>query len=117
MDLNLLTLFEAVARTASFSAAARELGLPKSSASRGLARLEDQLGVQLLFRTTRHVSLTSAGIRTLLMSGYSRDQASLQDDPARGAMFLAKPFTNDSLVAKVRELLAAPARDVHVPAA
>lgn len=61
MDLNLLTLFEAVARTASFSAAARELGLPKSSASRGLARLEDQLGVQLLFRTTRHVSLTSAG--------------------------------------------------------
>ena len=57
------------------------------------------------------------GIRTLLMSGYSRDQASLQDDPARGAMFLAKPFTNDLLVAKVKELLAAPARDVQVPAA
>jgi DNA-binding transcriptional LysR family regulator len=61
MDLNLLTLFEAVARTTSFSAAARELGIPKSSASRGVARLEDQLGVQLLFRTTRKVSLTSAG--------------------------------------------------------
>jgi DNA-binding transcriptional LysR family regulator len=60
-DLNLLTLFEAVARTASFSAAARELGMPKSSASRGVARLEDALGVQLLFRTTRQVSLTAAG--------------------------------------------------------
>jgi DNA-binding transcriptional LysR family regulator len=61
MDLNLLTVFEAVARTSSFSAAARELGMPKSSASRGVARLENELGVQLLFRTTRQVSLTEAG--------------------------------------------------------
>jgi DNA-binding transcriptional LysR family regulator len=61
MDLNLLTLFEAVARTSSFSAAARELGIPKSSASRGIARLESELGVQLVLRTTRHVSLSAAG--------------------------------------------------------
>jgi DNA-binding transcriptional LysR family regulator len=61
MDLNLLTLFEAVARTSSFSAAARELGIPKSSASRGIARLENELGVQLVLRTTRHVSLSAAG--------------------------------------------------------
>jgi DNA-binding transcriptional LysR family regulator len=61
MDLNLLTLFEAVARTSSFSAAAKELGIPKSSASRGVARLEDELDLQLLFRTTRHVSLSAAG--------------------------------------------------------
>jgi DNA-binding transcriptional LysR family regulator len=61
MDLNLLTVFEAVARTASFSAAARELAIPKSSASRAVARLEDALGVQLLFRTTRQVSLSEAG--------------------------------------------------------
>ena len=61
MDLNLITLFEAVARSGSFSAAAKELGLPKSSASRGIARLEEELAVQLLFRTTRHVSLTAAG--------------------------------------------------------
>ncbi|GEJ56003.1 LysR family transcriptional regulator [Anaeromyxobacter diazotrophicus] len=61
MDLNLLTIFEAVARTSSFSAAARELGMPKSSASRGVARLENELGVQLLFRTTRQVSLSAAG--------------------------------------------------------
>src|SRR5512144_1676279 len=61
MDLNLLSVFEAVARTSSFSRAARELGIPKSSASRGIARLEEELAVQLLFRTTRHVSLTAAG--------------------------------------------------------
>jgi len=61
MDLNLLTVFEAVARTASFSAAARELGMPKSSVSRAVTRLEGDLGVQLLFRTTRQVSLAEAG--------------------------------------------------------
>src|SRR6266704_7044298 len=61
MDLNHLTLFEAVARTASFSGAAKDLGLPKSSVSRGIARLEADLGVQLLLRTTRQVSLTAAG--------------------------------------------------------
>src|SRR5919201_6932989 len=61
MDLKLVSIFEAVARTSSFSAAAKALGIPKSSASRGVARLENQLGVQLLFRTTRHVSLTAAG--------------------------------------------------------
>ena len=61
MDLDLLSTFEAVARTASFSAAARELGIPKSTVSRGVARLEADLGVPLLYRTTRHVSLSAAG--------------------------------------------------------
>jgi DNA-binding transcriptional LysR family regulator len=61
MDLNHLTVFEAVARTSSFSAAAKELGLPKSSVSRGISRLEGELDVQLLLRTTRQVSLTAAG--------------------------------------------------------
>jgi DNA-binding transcriptional LysR family regulator len=61
MDLNLLTVFEAVGRTRSFSAGARELGIPKSSASRAVARLEAELGVQLLLRTTRQVSPTAAG--------------------------------------------------------
>lgn len=62
MDLNRLPVFEAVARTRSFSAAARELGLPKSSVSRGVAALEAELGVQLLLRTTRQVSPTEAGV-------------------------------------------------------
>jgi DNA-binding transcriptional LysR family regulator len=61
MDLNHLTLFEAVARTSSFSGAAKELRLPKSSVSRGIARLEEELDTQLLLRTTRQVSLTATG--------------------------------------------------------
>jgi DNA-binding transcriptional LysR family regulator len=61
MDLGLLTIFEAVARTASFSSAARELDLPKSSVSRGVARLEAELDVPLLFRTTSQVALSAAG--------------------------------------------------------
>lgn len=61
MNLDRLATFEAVARTASFSSAARELGRPKSSVSRGVARLEAELGVPLLFRTTRKVSLSAAG--------------------------------------------------------
>ncbi len=61
MDLDLLAVFEAVARTRSFSAAARELGIPKSSASRAVARLEAEVGVPLLFRTTRQVSPSADG--------------------------------------------------------
>jgi DNA-binding transcriptional LysR family regulator len=61
MDLNLLRAFLAVAETSSFSAAARKLGVPKSSVSRGVAALEDAMDVRLLHRTTRHVSPTTAG--------------------------------------------------------
>ncbi len=61
MDLNALELFVAVAETSSFSVAAKKLGLPKSTVSRGLARLEKDLGVTLVNRTTRQVSLSTAG--------------------------------------------------------
>jgi DNA-binding transcriptional LysR family regulator len=45
----------------SFSAAGRELGLAPSSVARSVAALEDDLGVRLLNRTTRKLSLTEAG--------------------------------------------------------
>jgi len=61
MDLNALELFVAIAETSSFSAAARRLGVPKSTVSRGLVRLEKDLGVTLVNRTTRQVSLSTAG--------------------------------------------------------
>jgi molybdenum-dependent DNA-binding transcriptional regulator ModE len=51
----------AVAETGSFSEAARRLELPKSSVSRGVASLEAWVGAPLLHRTTRHVSLSTAG--------------------------------------------------------
>jgi len=61
MDLNRVATFVRVVETGSFTAAAAALHLPTSSVSRSVARLEADLGVILLERTTRKVSLTDAG--------------------------------------------------------
>jgi DNA-binding transcriptional LysR family regulator len=61
MDLNLLEAFVTVVELRSFSDAAAKLGVQRSSVSRSIAALEDQLGVQLFARTTRSVAPTSAG--------------------------------------------------------
>lgn len=54
-------VFLAVARLSGFSAAAEELGISKAACSKHVARLEGDLGVRLLNRSTRSVSLTEAG--------------------------------------------------------
>jgi DNA-binding transcriptional LysR family regulator len=56
-----IQIFLRVVERGSFTAAALQLGLPLTSISRRLKALEDQLGVQLLYRTTRRVSVTEAG--------------------------------------------------------
>jgi len=61
IDLNELQLFAQVAHEQSFTLAAKHLGLPKSSVSRAITRLEARLGVRLFERTTRRVALTEAG--------------------------------------------------------
>lgn len=63
MDLNALRVFERVAATGSFTAAARHFHRSVSSISRQVAALERSLNVQLLYRHTRAVSLTEAGRR------------------------------------------------------
>jgi DNA-binding transcriptional LysR family regulator len=60
-DLNDLGFFAAVVKHESFSAAARALGVPKSRISRRIAALEGQLGVRLLERSTRRLSVTEVG--------------------------------------------------------
>jgi DNA-binding transcriptional LysR family regulator len=60
-DLESIAVFVTVAKSASFSEAARELGFSPSAVSKRIARLEAQLGVSLLSRTTRKVQLTEAG--------------------------------------------------------
>lgn len=61
MGLEDTLAFVAVVDAGSFSAAARRLGVPKSTLSRQVARLEDRLGARLLQRTTRKVSSTDIG--------------------------------------------------------
>ena len=60
-DLNHLDTFVRVVEAQSFTAAARTLGVPKSTVSRRVSALEAALGVRLLQRTTRKLSLTEAG--------------------------------------------------------
>lgn len=62
-DLNLLPLFLAVAEERNFRAAADRLGVTRSAVSQGMKRLEDAVGMALVMRTTRSVSLTEAGER------------------------------------------------------
>jgi DNA-binding transcriptional LysR family regulator len=61
LDIEELRTFVEVADAAGVSPAARRLGVSKSIVSRRLARLEEELGVQLLVRTTRGAALTEAG--------------------------------------------------------
>lgn len=61
IDLNRVASFVRVVEAGSFTAAARQLRVPVSSVSRALANLEGELGVRLLHRTTRKLSLTDAG--------------------------------------------------------
>ncbi len=60
-DLNTIGVFVAVAEGQSFSAASRRLEMSPSGASRAISRLERQLGIRLLQRTTRSVALTPDG--------------------------------------------------------
>ncbi|WP_307140288.1 LysR family transcriptional regulator [Pseudoroseomonas cervicalis] len=61
MDIQDLRTFVEVADAGGVSTAARRLGVSKSIVSRSLGRLEAELGVQLLVRTTRGAALTEAG--------------------------------------------------------
>jgi DNA-binding transcriptional LysR family regulator len=61
MDINHLIILKKVADAGGFTAAAKALGLPKSSISQKISQIEQDLGVRLLQRTTRRISLTEIG--------------------------------------------------------
>jgi len=65
VDPNDLLIFASVAELGSFSRAAERLGWPKSTVSRRLAALEQQLGEKVLLRTTRRQTLTEFGLQLL----------------------------------------------------
>lgn len=98
MDLNDVAVFERVVSEGSLTAAAARLNQPKSSVSRALSRLESDLGVRLLQRTTRKLHLTEAGQlffdRTRRVLGELRDAeqavTQMQESP-RGNLRITMP--------------------------
>lgn len=61
IDLTGMAIFIAVAETNSFRSAAERVGVTRSAVSQAIRRMEDRLGVALVQRTTRSVTLTDAG--------------------------------------------------------
>ncbi|HEY0231925.1 MAG TPA: LysR family transcriptional regulator [Dokdonella sp.] len=84
--LDAMQTFVRVAELASFTKAAESLGMPKASMSTAVARLEAQLGTQLLHRTTRKVQMTQDGL-----AFYERSKDVLADIDELQAMFQGGP--------------------------
>lgn len=79
-SVNDVIAFLAVAREKSFTRAAAELGVSQSALSHIVRQLETKLGVRLLTRTTRAVSLTDAGERLFVGVSHHFDEIELQLD-------------------------------------
>ncbi|MFP1960128.1 LysR family transcriptional regulator [Lonsdalea quercina] len=62
-NFDTIPFFIAVVETGSFSSAARKLAVTKSAVSKRISQFEDELGIRLLNRTTRKISLTEAGLK------------------------------------------------------
>lgn len=114
-DLNDVMVFARVARERSFTRAAESLGMPKSTVSERVARLEARLGVRLLERTTRSLRLTASG--TAYFARVSRIAHELEEadaavtadhKTARGLLRVASPllFAQVFLADVVSEYLA-----------
>lgn len=104
LDLQQLTSFLAVANVGSFVGAADSLDLSKAAVSRHVADLEAQLGVRLLHRTTRRLSLTEDGQRfharaTELMASAGELEAEMSSSSGQaiGRLRINAPFTFGNL--------------------
>jgi DNA-binding transcriptional LysR family regulator len=99
-DLNDMLFFAEVVERGGFAAAGRALGVPKSRLSRRVSELESQLGVRLLQRTTRRLSLTGVGEAYLRHCQAVRESAQaaldavaqVQTEP-RGSLRVTCPVT------------------------
>lgn len=89
-QLERMLTFAGVVDAGSFTAAAERLGCSKAHVSQQISRLEDALGIQLLFRTTRRLELTEAG-RTFL--SYCRQMQNTADSAHRAVDALRGEMT------------------------
>ncbi len=99
-DLEGLRAFVEVAAAGGFTSAAHKLGVSKSIVSRRVAALEGEIGVRLLSRTTRGVSLTDAGIeldrravQVLAELDAALDAVAGRDDVVAGTLRIAAPLS------------------------
>ena len=121
-DLAGIAVFTEVAKQGGFTAAAKSLGLSKSTVSKQIARLEDRLGVRLLHRTTRRLSLTEVGrayyerCRLIIDEASDAEQAvtQLHAEP-RGTLKVNVPMSFGILhVAKILPAFMTLYPDLHV---
>lgn len=99
LDLGDLQVFSKIVETESLTKAGQALGLPKSTVSRRISRLEEHLGVQLLHRSTRSVTATEDGamffeycLRSLgVLRDGERAIQNRQNEP-RGVVKIAIPY-------------------------
>jgi DNA-binding transcriptional LysR family regulator len=112
VDLDEMLVFARVVKTGSFTTAAAELGMPKSTVSRKVSDLEERLKARLLNRTTRKLSLTDVG-RTYYdycariageIEDAERAVSSLQETP-RGLLRVTAPVNAAFLAPIVSEYL------------
>lgn len=115
MDLNAVRMLVQVAEARSFTTAAGQLGISQSGLSRAIGRLESALGVRLLHRNTRNVSLTPDGRQfvehcTPLLCGLEDAERKLGDRPCMpsGVLKLTAPsmFGRKVLVPMAGKLMA-----------
>jgi DNA-binding transcriptional LysR family regulator len=110
-----LAVFVRAAESGSFSRAAGELGLSQPSVSRIVGELEARLGVTLLLRTTRRITLTHAGelflerAREILAELEEAEDAARGLDSLRGLIRLALPviYGTQEVIPHLAEFLAA----------
>ncbi|HET9933802.1 MAG TPA: LysR family transcriptional regulator [Polyangiaceae bacterium] len=118
-----LLAFVKTVETHSLSRAAAELGVPRATISRRLARLEERLGARLLRRTTRSLVLTDAGemlhrhARIVLDAVAQAEGSVRQADPVvRGALRVSAPsLINEAFVDMVADFVRShPAVQLHL---
>jgi DNA-binding transcriptional LysR family regulator len=110
-----LQVFVRAAESGSFSRAARELGLSQPSVSRIIGELEARLGVTLLLRTTRRITVTDAGAlfldraREILAEIEDAEDAARGIDSLRGIIRLALPviYGTREIIPRLPKFLAA----------
>jgi len=99
-EFGALPVFVAVVECGGFSAAARKLGVSKSAISKRITLLEERLGVRLLYRTTRKLSLTEAGelyyanaVKALAYASEAEDAVTQRQSIPQGRLRINVPMS------------------------